>query len=163
MLTAWDSRKDSILALPDCEEASELEGLRELVRAGIIVCPVCREKLWLRVGEKRCAHLAHRVLADCPHANVSVAIIETRRLLYRFFQERIQPGKLAGPIELEPTVPGLPDGTRVDLILLDSGLKPDPRWALRSAVRQKGLIFRQRSSRRQTTPGCFWSTRHNAI
>ena len=55
---------------------------------------------------------------------------------------------------MEPTVPGLPDGTRVDLILrrelkksvaivlLDTGLKPDLRWALRSAVRQQGLIFR---------------------
>jgi Competence protein CoiA-like family len=154
MLTAWDIKKESILALPDCEDGAELNAVRDWARAGKVVCPVCREKLWLRVGEKRCPHLAHRVLADCPHAHVSVAIIEARRLLYRFFQERIQLGKLAGPIELEPTVPGLPDNTHVDLILrrdpkqpvaivlLDAGLKPNQRYALRSAIRQQSLIFR---------------------
>lgn len=154
MLTAWDTKKELILALPDCEDGAELDAVREWTHAGTVVCPVCREKLWLRVGEKRCAHLAHRVLADCPHADVSVAVIETRRLLYRFFQERIGLNKLAGPIELEPTVPGLPDHARVDLILrrdskqpvalviLDAGLKPHPRWALRSAIRQQNLIFR---------------------
>jgi len=154
MLTAWDIQTESILALPDYEEGPEIDTVRQWARAGRVVCPVCREKLWLRVGEKRCAHLAHRLLADCPQANISVAIIETRRLLYRFFQDRIQRGKLAGPIELEPTVSGLPEGTRVDLILrreikkpvaivlLDAGLKPNHRWLLRSAVQQNGCIFR---------------------
>lgn len=154
MLTAWDTEKECVLALPDYEEIAELAAMREWARAGRVVCPVCREKLLLRAGEKRCVHLAHRVLADCPHAHVSIPIIETRRLLYRFFQHRIQRGKLVGPIDLEPNVPGLPDGTRVDLILrrdarppvaivlLEAGLKPDPRWMLRSVVREQGFAFR---------------------
>lgn len=114
----------------------------------------CREKLWLRVGEKRCPHLAHRKVADCPNENISTAIIETRRLLYMFFQERIAAGRLTGPIDLEPTLPGLPDRTRVDLILrretkpsvaviiVESRLKPDLRSALRLAIQQQGMIFR---------------------
>lgn len=154
MLTARDNRNDSILALPDFEGPAELEGLRELTRAGTIVCPGCREPLWLRAGEKRCAHFAHRVLANCPHTHVSMAILEARRLLYLFFQERIQRGKLVGPIELEPVVPALPDGVRVDLILrrgakpsvaivlLEAGLKPDVRWALRSSLQRHGFLLR---------------------
>ena len=154
MLTAWDIEKECVLALPDYEEIAELAAMREWARAGRVVCPVCREKLLLRAGEKRCVHLAHRVLADCPHAHVSVAIIETRRLLYRFFQDRIQRGKLIGPIELEPNVSGLSDGACVDLILrrearppvaivlLEAGLKPDPRWMLRSVIREQGFAFR---------------------
>lgn len=154
MLTAWDTFERTRLVLPDFEEAAELAAVREWAREGRLVCPVCNEKLWLRVGEKRCAHLAHRVLADCPHAAVSLAIIETQRLVYRFFQERIQQGKLSGPIELEPTVSALPVATRVHLILrrdakepvaivlLESGLKPDARFAMRSTVQRQNMILR---------------------
>lgn len=85
---------------------------------------------------------------------VSVAILESRRLLYLFFQERIEAGKLSGPVELEPVLPALPEGVGVDLILrregkppvavvlLESGMKPEPRWALRSAIASQGLIPR---------------------
>lgn len=154
MLTAWDQSSESIIAVPDYEDDSEVETLRDWARSGRIICPVCREKLWLRVGEKRCTHLAHRHLADCPHGQVSEGVRQTRRLLYQFFQKRLGPDKIAGPIELEPVVSGFPDGTSPDLIVrrgskpsvailvLDSQLKPDPRWALRSVVGRQGLILK---------------------
>ena len=62
-------------------------------------------------------------------------------MICQFFRERIEIQKLTGPVELEPDVPGLPDGTYVDLILrrhpkqsvavviLEKGLKPNSRVA----------------------------------
>ena len=50
MLTAWNIEESSILAVPDFEDPAELEALRQWARAGRIVCPVCHEKLWLRIG-----------------------------------------------------------------------------------------------------------------
>src|SRR5689334_17910183 len=117
MLTAWDNNKGSILAVPDYEEGEDLILLRQWAHDGRVVCPVCREKLWLRAGTERCVHLAHRVLANCPHGRVSFGVVEARRLLYRFFQDRIGSGKLLGLIELEPAVAGLPEEAHVDLIL----------------------------------------------
>lgn len=45
MLTAWDIKKESILALPDYEDGVELDAVREWARAGTVVCPVWRENL----------------------------------------------------------------------------------------------------------------------
>lgn len=153
MLTAWNVGEGAKLALPDFEEAGTVR-LRELTRSALIVCPVCREPLWLRAGEQRRAHFAHRVLANCPQANTSASIIESRRLLYRFFQDRIRGGKLAGAIELEPVAPELPERITVDLILrrdakpsvvimlLETAMKPTARLAAPTAIEATGSIFR---------------------
>lgn len=153
MLTAWNLSEETKLALPDFEEAGIVQ-LRELTRAALIVCPVCREPLWLRAGEQRRAHFAHRILANRPQAHTSATIIETRWLLYKFFQDRIRGGKLAGSIELEPVVPELPEGISVDLILrrdakpsvaillLETAMKPAARVAAPAAIEATGSIFR---------------------
>jgi Competence protein CoiA-like family len=173
MLVARDSRNDEALVLPDCESEAMLDEVRELARAGILLCPACRALLWLRAGQKRCAHFAHRTLADCPQVHVSLPILECRRLLYRFFQERIQSGKLPGRVELEPAVTGLPNGTKVDLIvrrtqrpavaivLLEGGLKPEARDALKSTLATCGFIFRPvflASTLKQSTDELFLLT-----
>ena len=154
MLTALDKTFDSILALPDFDDRGDFGPLRERTRQGELVCPTCREQLWLRAGEILIAHFAHRRLSDCPHGRVSEAILAARRLVYRFFQARIEGGKLPAEIQLEPVVPGLAREFRLDLmlrrqtrpwvavVLLESSLQPEIRARLPVAVQQRKWIFR---------------------
>ena len=75
MLTAWDKVRDSVLALPDCESSGDLEVVRERTRHGELVCPECRQPLWLRAGPIRIPHFGHRNLNECPHGRVSEAVL----------------------------------------------------------------------------------------
>ena len=154
MLTAWDKALDAPLALPDFESAGALQTVRTRTRAGELVCPTCRQLLWLRAGEVRIPHFGHRRLSDCPHGRVSEAVLGARLLLYRFFQARIESGKLPATIVLEPVIAGLPDKVRVDLllrrmgksavnvVLLERGLHPDLRWQLQTCLGREGSVFR---------------------
>lgn len=139
MLTAWDKARDATLALPDFEDGSGLEEVRTRTRRGDLVCPTCHQLLWVHAGEVRIPHFAHRSLSDCPQGRVSEAVLGARRLLYWFFQVRIESGKLRGEIVLEPSIAGLPGKVCVDLmlrrtdkpavhvLLLESSLQPDVR------------------------------------
>ena len=117
MLVAWDSEIDVDCAAPDHEGSAQLALLRARTKAGVLLCRVCKQKLILRAGQERCVHFAHRVLADCPSAHDSIELINTRRLLYLFFRSRIDSGKLAGSVSLEPVIPDLPHKLRVDVLL----------------------------------------------
>ena len=154
MLSAWDNAHQAALALPDFESNPQLANLRLRVTRGDVVCPTCKQLLWLRAGEQRAHHFAHRVLADCPQARVSEQILAARRLIYRFFQTRVQAGKLSGPVELEPGFPHAPVRPRIDLLLRRSGKPPvavvfvearipkEIRSALRDFVERNNFVFR---------------------
>lgn len=128
--------------------------VRSRTRQGELVCPTCRQPLWVHAGESLIPHFAHRSLSNCPHGRVSEAVLGARRLLYRFFQARIESGKLPAEIVLEPVIAGLPKNVRVDLllrradkpavnvVLLERGLKPDVRAQLRGCLGGKGGVFR---------------------
>lgn len=62
--TANGSRVTSIASDWD----DRLRALRELAANGQLVCPGCKQLLWLRISRKRRRHFAHRHLADCPLA-----------------------------------------------------------------------------------------------
>ena len=154
MLTALNKASEAILALPDYEQREQLDELRERTRQGEFVCPTCRALLWLRAGQVLIPHFAHRRLSDCPHGRVSEALLAARRLLYRFFQSRMESGKLPAQIQLEPVLGGLPKKAQVDLLLLrqtrpsvamvlvERQFKPDARDALVAALAKRKLLFR---------------------
>jgi hypothetical protein len=154
MLTALDQSKNAILAVPDFEAGAGLGLLRERTRLGELVCPTCRQLLWLHAGHILIPHFAHRRLSDCPHGRVSEAILAARRSVYRFFQVRIESGKLPAEIQLEPVLPEMPKGVCLDLmlrrqtrpwvalVLIESNLKPDFRSSLPGILARQKWLFR---------------------
>jgi hypothetical protein len=70
-----------------------LEALRELATSGQLVCPGCKQRLWLRIGLKRRRHFAHRQLADCPLAHQSAELLEIKAQLYQWLESKY-PGKV---------------------------------------------------------------------
>ena len=154
MLTAWDTLNATRLVLPDVTAREELECVRQRARDGELHCPACADLLWLKAGQIRIPHFAHRAVTHCAFAGASAVVLAARLLLYRFFQQRVQSGRLKGDLELEPHLPGLPAKPCIDLLLrreseppvaiaiLASGLQPDNRWAATSAFRRAELVFR---------------------
>jgi hypothetical protein len=154
VLTARDTVSESRLILPDFDAPEDLELIRERARKGELVCPACARLLWLKAGEIRIPHFAHRSRTHCAFADATQAVLAARRLIYRFFQDRIQSGKLTGPLELEPHLPDLPAKPSIDLLLrrgsekpvaiviLASGLQPEARWAAIQGFARAGFLFR---------------------
>jgi hypothetical protein len=154
MLTAWDTLGERLLVLPDYETRDQLEAVREQARAGALLCPTCRQLLWLRAGDLRTPHFGHRSLNDCPAATVSEAVLAARRQLYRFFRVRIEAGKLQGEIDLEPQFPPLASVGGLDMLLrrsqkppvaigiVERSLKPETRAVFRSAMARRDFLYR---------------------
>ena len=93
------SRVTSIAARWDENE----EALRELARVGLLVCPGCEQKLWLKTSSVRRRHFAHRDLSDCSVGDESPEVLEAKAQLFTWldtkFPDRVQ-------IDLDPGTPG---------------------------------------------------------
>jgi len=106
--TSDQSRVNSIAAQWDGRE----EDLRELARSGQLVCPGCEQLLWLRTGDVRRRHFAHRDLSECRLGKQSSEVLEAKAQLFTLL-ESIFPGRVQ--IDLELDMPGI--GNVPDLVL----------------------------------------------
>ena len=109
-----------------------LDELRELASSGQLICPVCQQFLWLRIAHKRRRHFAHRHLADCPMANQSAELLETKAILFDWLET-----KYPGTVQMD--MPGFP-GWELQLDLLVEA-NPDRKFAYLIFDRQQR--FRQ--------------------
>lgn len=94
------SRVNSIAAQWDDHE----EDLRELTRSGQLVCPGCKQLLWLRTGDVRRRHFAHRDLSECRLGKQSSEVLEAKAQLFEFLESKF-PGRVQ--IDLELDMPGI--------------------------------------------------------
>jgi len=95
-----------------------LDLMRDLAQSGELLCPGCHQQLWLRTGEIRRRHFAHRRLTDCPLGNQSAEVLEVKAQLFLWLQK-----KFPDAVALDKAIgkPGL--DKVVDLLVkLDSGV-----------------------------------------
>lgn len=97
------SRVNSIAAQWDARE----EDLRELARSGQLVCPGCKQLLWLRTGDVRRRHFAHRDLSECQLGKQSAEVLEAKAQLFRFLESRF-PGRIQIDLQ-QPGIVNVPD------------------------------------------------------
>ncbi len=88
----------------------QVEALRDMTSNGELVCQGCEQLLWLRTGEKRRRHFAHRTLKDCPLAKKSPEVLEAQFHLYRWLD-----GRYPGKVELDLAPPGANGPAIVDI------------------------------------------------
>ena len=82
--TQWDDRE---------------EELRELARSGELVCPGCEQLLWLRTGDVRRRHFAHRDLSDCRLGKQSPEVLEAKAQLFSWLELKF-PGRVQIDLEI---------------------------------------------------------------
>lgn len=99
------SRVNSIAAQWDGRE----ENLRELARSGQLVCPGCEQLLWLRTGDVRRRHFAHRDLSECRLGKQTAEVLEAKAQLFTLLESKF-PGQVQIDLELDmPGVENVPD------------------------------------------------------
>ena len=150
MLTALDTTTGARIVLPDLPDP---KALRSPTANGQLVCPVCGAALWLRAGEVRIPHFAHRTLADCHAGHASADVLRARLRIYEFFKERIASGKLVATITLEPVTPEAPKGFGVDIMLERSG---KPSVAVVLLEKRLAPELRQEYATRLGSPSLFF-------
>ena len=119
-LQAGDGTRVTSLA---AEWSDRVEELRECARSGALVCPGCRQPLWLRTGEHRRRHFAHRQHADCPMSKRSAEVLETQAQLYEWLESKF-PGSVQMDMPLE-----VPDGpSTADLLVQPDATRTFGYW-----------------------------------
>jgi len=101
------SRVTSITTQWDDKE----EVLRELARDGELVCPGCEQLLWLRTGEVRRRHFAHRDLSECPVGKDSAEVLEAKAQLFTWLETKF-PSRVQIDMDLET-----PAGRLADIVV----------------------------------------------
>jgi len=124
---------------PDWDDQTSV--LRDLARRGQLLCPGCRQLLWLRTGEVRRRHFAHRSLTDCPLAHQSAETLEVKAQLYLFLQK-----KFPGAVALDKAIGDIDRDRIVDLLVESgSGLR-FAYWVFDREQRDREVFFAYRSA-----------------
>jgi competence CoiA-like predicted nuclease len=77
------TQQDNVL---DAQWADAGVFLREAARKGELCCPHYDHEVWLREGERRRRHFAHKQLADCPFQADSEEVSEVKAQLYTWLK-----------------------------------------------------------------------------
>lgn len=109
MFRCLNRQAHDIVILDDrWDSPTELKALRALGREDALLCPECRQPVLVKAGVRKIRHLAHRELGDCALQNESSELLQARRALYAWLQQRLGDGA-RGTVTVEKRVhPDLP-------------------------------------------------------
>jgi len=62
--------------------------LRSKGKENQLACPVCKQQVNVKAGEKRRWHFAHKNLSDCPLKNESPNVLQARSILYTWLKSK---------------------------------------------------------------------------
>lgn len=79
---------EEIIILDQYWNSSTIEDLRTKGRDNRLACPVCKQPVHVRAGEKKRWHFAHKNLSDCPLRHESPDVLQARSLLYRWLKSK---------------------------------------------------------------------------
>jgi hypothetical protein len=136
------SRVTSIAAQWDGRE----EDLRELARSGQLVCPGCEQLLWLRTGDVRRRHFAHRDLSECQLGKQSSEVLEAKAQLFTWL-ETVFPGRVQ--IDMELNTPGI--GHVPDLVVETEDGPPFTYWIFDRQIRNRDGYPKPRENKTERT------------
>ncbi|NLG97076.1 MAG: hypothetical protein GX491_06910 [Chloroflexi bacterium] len=146
----------------DCESGEEiiildpfwrkrLAQLRELDRAGRLVCQGCRQELRVKAGPVKRWHFAHRHLKACSYGSESPAILSARAVLYSWLKAQFDPSRgREASVTLEKQLEGSGLPRPVDCWvetregcfaywIIEAGIKLEPREAIPAAFQRLGV------------------------
>jgi hypothetical protein len=136
------SRVNSIASKWDGSE----EDLRELAKSGQLVCPGCRQLLWLRVGDVRRRHFAHRDRSECRLGKQSSEVLEAKAQLFAFLESKF-PGRVQ--IDLELDMPGI--GNVPDLVVEMEDRRRFIYWIFDRQIRNRNGYLKPRENKTERT------------
>lgn len=79
---------EEIIILDPCWNEETIAPLRKRGREGFLCCPVCKQQVHVKAGNKKRWHFAHKDLSNCPLKHESPKILVARSLLYSWLQSK---------------------------------------------------------------------------
>lgn len=130
----------------DSEERREF--LRKKSEKGNLSCPICKIKVFPRLGDQRLWHFAHiKSEIDCPLKSEDSALFQARAILYKWLRSKFSSAvsiekeldkfQLSRPIDC--WVDG-PNGRKFAYWLLNKQLKVEDRGLIKK-IRESGVFF----------------------
>jgi len=140
MFKCIDKETNSDLVSIDDESEERKAYLRKKSANDALVCPICKIKVFPRLGEERLWHFAHvKSEIDCPLKSEDPNLFQARAILYKWLKS-----KFKSAVSIEKEVPGYnlprpidcwvdgPKGRKFAYWLLNKQLKPDQRFQLKN-------------------------------
>ena len=91
------NNKEIVIIDPKWQQ--DLDRLRAMDRADILVCQGCREPVRVRAGQKRRPHFAHKHRLSCSYSDESADLLDARAVLYEWLS-----GKFGESVSIEKKV-----------------------------------------------------------
>lgn len=145
MFKALDVRDNTEVVILDQKWVQSISQLRSLARQDFLICQGCKQPVWVRAGEQRREHFAHKHKNNCDYADESAILRNARAVLYEWLVSKF--GKY---VSIEKSVDGLDlfrtidcwvekDASIFAYWIFDTGLKPEKREILKSRLEKQGI------------------------
>lgn len=106
--------------------------LRSKGREGYLVCPVCKQPVHVRAGERNRWHFAHNIISNCPLKHESANLLQARGLLYTWLRS-----KYGGKVTVEKHFPDLNLPRSLDCYVEISDEQKLGYWILDKGIRSR--------------------------
>lgn len=136
--------KEYVIILDSYWNEETVELLRQNGRDDELICPVCKQPVLVKAGQKKRWHFAHKDLTNCPLKNESPNVLQARMLLYSWLKS-----KLGDKVTIEQHFSGsnlprpvdcyveLSNEHKIGYWILEKGIRD--RWAIQHALFQLGI------------------------
>lgn len=145
MYKALDVRDNSEVVIINPKWLTAIDQLRELGKQDILICQGCKQPVWVRAGEQKQKHFAHKHLENCNYADESPILRNSRAVLYEWLvnqfgenvtiEKQVNETDLFRPIDCWVTQ----DSKVFAYWIFDSTLKLDKRIALQNSAKKLGI------------------------
>lgn len=137
---AHRTEKEIIILDPFWSEDT-IEPLRKQGQDDDLLCPVCRQPVLVRAGNKKRWHFAHKDLSNCPLKHESPNILQARTLLYSWLKS-----KLGERVTIEKHFPKTNLPRPIDCYVELSEEQKIGYWILERGIRDRWKLQRTLSS-----------------
>lgn len=151
MFTSIHSKTGERVVVLDARWRRDTHLLRSLCATNHLVCEVCGQAVWARVGRRRRPHFAHKRLSDCPSSNESSDLLHARAALYHWLASKFDPRTVRVEVMIGNDGSAVPrhfdciaetkTGVKLAYWIFDRQSRPDARDAIRSAAESDGRIL----------------------
>lgn len=128
------TQKEIIILDPYWDEET-IKVLRQQGRDDGLICPVCKQPVLVRAGEKKRWHFAHKDLTNCPLRHESPDVLQARVLLYSWLKS-----KLAEKVTVERHFDGVDLPRPIDCYVEFSNKQKIGYWILDRGFRDRRTL-----------------------
>lgn len=136
--------KEDVIILDSYWNEETVTLLRQNGRDDELICPVCKQPVLVKAGQKKRWHFAHKDLTNCPLKNESPNVLQARMLLYSWLKSKFGEKVTVEQYFPESNLPRpidcyveLSNEHKIGYWILEKGIRD--RWAIQHSLSELGI------------------------